>query len=215
MTVANDSILVTPGSGATVATHTVSSKEHQLVMTADSYGHVAGTTPAYRMYVSSSAVGAGQVHFDLFNATGSGKTMIVTSIRPVPNLDTAVTGVVSIRLYLTRTTAVGTGGTAATAEGTSLTATTISQFSAADSAPPAQVTARLRPTGGATAGAVLGEVQVAPEETNGSFGYMAPMLDMVGHPNGVTVATNTGIRVVQGSVASVGSVGFIVDFSLV
>ena len=35
MTLAGDSILVTPGSGATVATHTVDSKEHQVVMQAD------------------------------------------------------------------------------------------------------------------------------------------------------------------------------------
>lgn len=215
MTIANDSILVTPGSGATVATHTVSAKEHQLMMLADAYGHVDGTAPRYRLFVPASAVGANQVFFDLFNASGSGKTLLLDSIRPVVDLDTAVTGAVSIRLFLTRTTAVGTGGTAATADGTSTTAATISQIDPADSAPPAQVTARLRPTGGATAGAVLSECHVAPEESNTGMGYLSQLAELVKVHGGVVVPANTGVRVVQGGVASVGTIGFLVDFRLV
>lgn len=43
MTASNDSILVTPGTGATVATHLVNSKEHQVVMVADEYGSIQGS----------------------------------------------------------------------------------------------------------------------------------------------------------------------------
>lgn len=47
MTQANDSILVTPGTGATVATHLAASKEYQAIMEADSRGHIKGTLPLY------------------------------------------------------------------------------------------------------------------------------------------------------------------------
>jgi len=52
------------------------------------------------------AVSANKVHFDLFNATGSGVTLKILRVWWIANLVTAGTGVVSVRLYLTRTTAV-------------------------------------------------------------------------------------------------------------
>ena len=45
MSQANDSVLVTPGAGATVATHLVSAKEYQVVMVADESGHIQQTLP--------------------------------------------------------------------------------------------------------------------------------------------------------------------------
>lgn len=164
----------------------------------------------YKLFVPLQAVGASLVYFDLFNI-GSSHDMEVLSVRPVVSGATAVTGVVGVDLFLTRTSAVGTGGTAATVEGTSLTAAT---FSAVDSSQPVSlnvVSARLTPTGGATAGAVLAWGSVFTEETaSGTYEQAADLTG--GVPMVVTKAT--GIRVVQGAVASVGNIGFNVLFKL-
>ena len=158
----------------------------------------------YKLFVPLQAVGASLVYFDLFNIGGT-HDMEVLSVKPVVSGATAVTGVVGVDLFLTRTTAVGTGGTAATAEGTSLTAAT---FTAVDCSQPMNLTvasARLTPTGGATAGAVLAWGSVFTEETaSGTYEQAADLTG--GVPIIVTKAS--GIRVVQGGVASVGNIGF-------
>src|SRR5690242_18928015 len=47
------SILVTPGSGATVATHTVNSKEQQVVIIADDLGQIYGSRDTYCYNIAS------------------------------------------------------------------------------------------------------------------------------------------------------------------
>jgi len=170
----------------------------------------------YKLFVPSQAVGASLVYFDLFNPGSVGMDMDVLSVIPIVSGAVAVTGVVAVDLFLTRTTDVGTGGTAATAEGTSLTAMTISRFDNSQPVALTMVSARLTPTGGATAGAVLAQRSVFTEETNA--GTYIQVADMVRgqDPNlpGLLVPSGTGIRVVQGSVASVGNIGFDVLFNL-
>lgn len=216
MTLANDSILVTPGSGATVATHLASGKEHQVVVIANSDGDIGGN-PIYRLVTPSQAVGANKVFLDLFNATGSGKTIKVLSAYCYVDNDTAVTGVVGAEVALTRTTAIGTGGTAATADGTVLTAATISKLDTSYAALPAGVTARLTPTAGATAGAVLGRRWVFTEETNAASALAGILgANFVSNEGAeVLVRENSGLRFVQGAVASVGNLAFEITFELI
>lgn len=163
----------------------------------------------YKLFVPKQAVGASLVYFDLFNPNGS-ILLTLLSVVPVVSGEVAVTGVVGVDLFLTRTTAVGTGGTAATAEGTSLTAAT---FSAIDNNQPitlSTISARLTPTGGATAGAVLGFGSVFTEETNsGTYELKPNLIEMP-----AVIKGSSGIRVVQGGVASVGNIGFNVIFDL-
>lgn len=214
MTLANDSILVTPGSGATVATHAANSKEYQAMVLADAGGHIVGTRDCYRLFVPSSAVGANKVFFDLFNPTGSGVVLRIVQARVFPNLDTAVTGTLGIQLFLTRTSAVGTGGTAFTTEGTSLTAMTICKLDPGAATLDSDLTGRLAPTGGATAGAVIGYASLFTEETNAGAAVGAALGVSLLQDSGydIVIPENTGIRVVQGSVASVGNVVFVIDF---
>lgn len=218
MAQANDSILVTPGTGATVATHAPGDgKEYQVVMLADDTGQVIGSNPVYRLIVPPIAVGANKVMCDLFNATGTGKTLHILAAFCYPNLDTAVTGTVGIQMALTRTSSVGTGGTTATADGTSLTAATISKMDPASAALPAGVTARNAPTGGATAGALLGIRMIFTEETNAGTAIAGAIgAEFVRNEGAeVVVPENTGVRFVQGSVASVGTVSFEITFELI
>ena len=157
----------------------------------------------YTLFVPSQAVDASKVYFDLFN--GSERNLTVSSVKAIKDGSSAVTGALAVHLLLTRTTAVGTGGTAATEEGASLTAATITKLE--QRALPDGVDARLAPTGGATAGAVVAQRQLFPEETTGVNYEGLEFLE-----GKLTVPPGTGIRVVQGLVASVGNVGFGVTF---
>lgn len=179
----------------------------------------AGNNPTYRLFVPAQAVGASKVFFDLFNATGSGKTLKVLAVIPIVSGAVAVTGTLAVDLFLTRTTAIGTGGTAATADGTSLTAATLSKMDPANAALPAGVTARLAPTAGATAGAVIAGESLFTEETNSST-YLSTLFDFIRRMAGpgsapLIVPENSGLRIVQGAVASVGNIGFDVIFEAI
>jgi hypothetical protein len=169
----------------------------------------------YKLFIPKQAVGANLVYFDLFNTSTSGLTINLWSVVPVVSGAVAVTGVVGVDLLLTRTSAVGTGGTAATAEGTDITAATFSGFDNSQPFNLTQISARLTPTGGATAAAILGYRSVFSEET--SAGTYVPV-DLINSPaqgfGAVVVRPGTGIRVIQGAVASVGNIGFDALFSV-
>lgn len=175
-----------------------------------------GPTTVYRWIVPSQTVAANKVFADLFNATGSGSTLRILSAFAYVNLDTAVTGTVGLQISLTRTTAVGTGGTAATADGTSLTANTITRLDPAAASLNANITARAAPSGGATAGALIGTRYPFTEETNAGAAIAGALGCEFVRNNGsdLLVPQNTGIRFVQGTVASVGSLAFEVNFTL-
>lgn len=216
MALPNDSINVTPGSGATVATQLVSAKEYQVIMVAMPDGNIQGSLPQYRMICPAQAVGANKVFLDLFNATGSGGTLRVLSAYCFVDNDTAVTGTLGVEISLTRTTAVGTGGTAATADGISLTAITISKMDTASAALSANITARSSPTGGATAGALVGQRWVFTEETSAPSGIAGTLgAEFVRNEGAdLIVRENSGLRFVQGSVASVGNLAFEITFEV-
>lgn len=166
----------------------------------------------YRLFVPKQAVGASLVYFDLFNALVTSfpaESVFLKAVIPVVSTAVAVTGVVGLDLHLTRTTAIGTGGTAATREGTDTTACSICAVNFnRDPLLPTSVTARLTPSGGATAGAVQSWGCVAAEETL----QLASMFDLdFGAP--LVIHPGSGIRVVQGTVASVGNIGFNVLFT--
>lgn len=170
-----------------------------------------------RLFVPFQTVGANLVYFDFFNAASSGHRIELLSVIPMVSGASAVTGVVAVDIFLTRTTAVGTGGTAATFGGTTMTALTFSPHNWEGNNLPGGVTARLTPSGGATAGAVLGWQSVFTEETNaGAYNAYRDMvrLDYADTPC-IPIKPGAGFRVVQGSVASVGTVGFNVLFRLI
>lgn len=170
----------------------------------------------FKLVVPKQAVGASLVYFDLFNASGSGYELDVKSVLPIVSGAVSVVGTVAVDLFLTRTSAVGTGGTAATAESSTLTAATFVSMSGLAGTVPNGITARLTPTGGATAGAVLGFSSLFTEETN-SASYMGTLNEMwkrtPDYPS-LIVPENTGLRVVQGAVASVGNIAFEVIFGV-
>lgn len=149
MAQSNDSINVTPGTGAVVATHLVASKEHQVVMVADDSGHIQGSLPTYFYCSPPIAVGANKLLVDIFNATGSGKVMDIRGIWLIPKMDAAVTGALAVRVDLYRTSVVGTGGIAAQTDSATIDVGggNFTKFDENNTAIPSQITARASPTG--------------------------------------------------------------------
>ncbi len=208
---AGDSILVTPGSGATVATHTVNSKEHQVVMNAGPSGHLIGSEPFYFANIPSQVHvnSASTVHWDLFNADA---TLIVRvlSILQIPNITTAVTGIVFDWL-LERTTAVGTGGTGITPWLSDLN----------DTALDADITCRSKPSGGATQSTDLFNYSLSSEETNaatiqvasqGGLELIPPPLRYANGGKGIVLRQNQGLRCVQVTASAAGNTGWLIGF---
>lgn len=214
MTVANDSILVTPGSGATVATHTVNSKEHQVVMVANEEGHILGVTGDTYIYNIPSQVhvaAANTVHWDFFNGHGS-QIISVLSIRQIPNITTAVTGVV-FDWKIARTTAVGTGGTAQTAWLPDTSQTALD----------ALITCRSKPTGGATESTILLNYSMSSEETNTSTIDVATKggLELIPYAlspdagrSGLLLRPGQGLRCVQITNSAAGNTGWLIAFTV-
>jgi hypothetical protein len=113
MALPGDSILVTPGSGATVATESVSSKEYQVIMRADAYGHIIGGRDVYVFSAVAMAKSANKVYLTIYNGDAS-LVVEVVHVQINQEATAAVTGLV--RGYrLSRVTAAPTGGTTLTA----------------------------------------------------------------------------------------------------
>lgn len=209
MALAGDSILVTPGSGATVATHTVNGKEHQVVMLANADGHLVGSRPLYFYDIPAQVhvAAANTVHWDLFNADAS-LLVRVLSIRQRPHITTAVTGV-AFDWTLARTTAVGTGGSAQTAW----------LPDTSQAALDAGITCRSKPTGGATAGTTLRSYTVHSEETNAGTIILASLggLELVPPglgESGILLRQNQGLRCVQVTSSAAGNTGWLITFTV-
>lgn len=215
MALPNDSIDVTPGAGATVATHAQGGKEYQVVMTSDPDGHIRGSLPAWGLVIPASAVGANKIYFDLFNNQAS-TVLRLRKLFGVVATDVAVTGTLGIRVDVMRTSAVGTGGTAAVGPtSSSKTAAAFWPFIPGGTLP-AGVTARVTPTGGATDEAWLFPSYLFTEETNMSshFPQFFNLLPEMSTEQAIELPTGKGLKVVQGTVASVGNVGFLAVFTV-
>jgi len=158
------------------------------------------------LYVPAQAAGSNKVYLDLWN--GSAGPLLLKALRGVKDGSVAVTGTLGVKLFTTRTTAIGTGGTAAVAESATLTATVIAALDPSIALPDG-ISARSAPSGGATAGAVLCERNIFTEETNVANYEPLSLL-----PAPLIIPAGTGIRVVQGAVASVGNIAFSAVFAL-
>jgi len=220
MVQANDSVLVTAGVGTTIATELIAGKEHQVVIQADNSGHLMGSLPSYLYTSPPITAGASKLWLDIFNATGSGKVMDIRGLWIIPKLDVALTGVVAVRLDLYRTSAVGTGGTAASTDSATVDVAggNFTKFDETNTAVPAQITGRVAPAGGATISRWLFPMNYSPEELGTSAGgYLIQgvnMVPMLTFGQKLAVRENTGLLIRQNSVASVGSASILVAFTL-
>jgi hypothetical protein len=161
MVQANDSVTVTPGSGATIATHLASSKEYQVFMQANPDGHILGSLPTYSAWSTAVAASANLPYWHLFNATGSGKVLKVRKIFIQPSQ--AVNALVAQTWRVAKTSAVGTTGN---------TSITINKHDSSDAALPAQVTCARSYSAGGTQTFTYFELPISVEETLPSVGLV-------------------------------------------
>lgn len=200
MTVANDSILVTPGSGAAVATHAAGGKEHQVVMVAGADGHVIGSRPDFLLWFAPATNAANRILGDIYNTTAT--PIRIRGVWIVPT-NTAITGA-SIDWIVGRTTAAGTGGTSVTP----------APMDTAGTIWPAGATARANPTGGATAGTLLFNSYGFNEETNAGhilLAYQNQLPQLGDRVMEIVLRQNEGMAVRQSATATaVGLTGMLV-----
>lgn len=215
MALPNSSVPITPGVGAEIATHDAGGKKYQAVVTADADGHVRGSLPAWGLVIPPTAVGANKIYFDLFNAQAA-TVLRLRKLFAIVATDVAVTGTLGVRVDTMRTSAIGTAGTAAVGPTSAAkTAAAFWPFTPGNTLP-AGVTARAVPTGGATDEAWLWPSYVFTEETNQSshipqFFNLLPELTT---EQSIELPTGKGLKVVQGTVASVGNVSFLAAFTI-
>ncbi len=211
MAQANDSVLYTPGTGATVATHLVATKEYPVSMEADAAGHILGTKPQY-FFMTPMATHAGVRFFDFFNGDAS-LIMRITTILHLPGITTAVVGSYG-DWYTARTTTSGTGGTAVTAWLPDLSQTALD----------ADITCRSKPTGGAAELAGGGGFNWAhsSEETEGGSMMMASLggseiLPPIIQPpfgEGYVIRPGAGLVCYDSWTTVVGSSAFLIGFTV-
>lgn len=210
---ANDSVLVTPGLGATIATHLANSKEHQAVVLADADGYILNSKPAYFANIPSQVhvAAANTVHWDLFNADAS-LIVRVFSILQIPNIVTAVTGV-AFAWTLGRTTSAGTGGTG-------VTPWPYDSNTGVVPALDANITLRSKPTGDAAAGTILRNYNLHGEETNtgsvviASLGGLELVPPALAARGGIVLRQNEGLRCVQVTNSAAGNTGWLIGFTV-
>lgn len=217
-TAANSHQKAPDASGDLIATHAVGGKAHQVVMVADDSGHIQGSLPTYFYATPPIAGGASKLMFDLFNATGTGKIVDIRGLWIIPKTDVAVTGVVSARFDVLRTSTIGTGGTAASVDSATVDPAggNLTKFDENNAALPGGVTARVAPTGGATSSRWLFPTYAFPEETapGAHLLQFQNAIPMFIYGQKLVVRENTGIKVVQGTVASVNSFAFLLAFTV-
>lgn len=203
-------------SGDAVATASIAgiTPEVQATVNVDETGHILGSKDTYYFMIPSTVHvnSASTVMWDLFNADAA-LLVRVTSILQIPNITTAVTGVVFDWL-LERTSAVGTGGTAQTAWLPDLSQTALD----------ADITCRLKPTGGATQSTDLRNYSLSSEETNaatimvaslGGLELVPPGLrDIAPGGHGILLRQNQGIRCVQITASLAGNTGWLIEFTV-
>lgn len=206
----------TVSAGDVMATHLVSGKEYQGIVQCDEFGHILGSRDQYFFDIASTVhvAAANTVMWDIFNADAA-LLVRVHTILQLPNIQTAVTGIV-FDWQLMRTTAVGTGGTAQTAWLADTSQTAMD----------ADITCRLKPTGGATASTVLRSYSISSEETNtatqlwhslsagGMMNLVPSELRDPPSERGILLRQNQGIRCVQVTNSLAGNTGWLIGLSV-
>src|SRR5256885_3676210 len=163
MALANDAILATAGSGATLATHSPggsNTTEYQVVMPGNSSGFIGDTMPTYGLNIPQIGCAVNSYHWELFNHPSSGKTVTLRGLWPIPGLDVG-NGVFNPERYaFYRTTAAGSGGTAATLESTTTTLANFFRLNPGDASLSSHISARTKLTS-ITTGAFLFQAYVS------------------------------------------------------
>lgn len=206
----------TSGAAGTVfPTETANGMEFPVGMSADADGHIRGSLPAWGLIIPPAASAASKIFFDLHNASASN----VVRLRKlfVYSTGAVVTGTFAVRFDVFRTSAVGTGGTAAsTTASTSTTAPAFWPFTVGNTLP-SGITARAVPTGGATVEQWLFPAYVQGEETHptSTLSQYFNLLPELSTEQSIELPVGKGLRVAEDATASpIGTFGVLAVFTV-
>lgn len=206
MALPSSSLLVTPGAGATLATHLVSGKEYEVVMPALIGGHIEGSEPLYLFHTgnpSPHVAAASTLWMDLFNNGAAGTVIRVRSIVHTIIVEGAVAGV-GLRWQILRSTSAGTGGTALTNV----------RLDTGDPVLDTGITARQKASGGAGAGASVMWYNRHTEESTvvASHPPFQEVLPPIFWKKGLVLRVGEGVRINQESNSAVGNSVILIGF---
>jgi hypothetical protein len=193
----------TLGTGGVVATHTVGSKEYQVVMMARDNGHISGSMADYLVSFPAATNTATRELGEIFNASAS-LIIRVRGIWIIPT-QTAITGA-AVSWDVNKISAVGTGGSTVTPR----------PMDSANSVTLTSVTCAHTSTGGATLSHLWFPVFLFNEETAAPVGLIAyqnqlPVLgDTVCE---IVLRQNEGIQV-KSTAGTVGLTGCLMQFTV-
>jgi hypothetical protein len=222
-----DNVAITAGTGTTIASDDVGGGV-QVQRVKNTYGvdgtstDVSRTAPmpttqgvdptnSYFFQVPNQVLvaAASTCHFDLWNADPALLVRIM-SIRQIPDIVTAVTGV-SVNWRLARTTTLGTGGTGQTAWLPDLSQTALD----------VDITCRAKPTGGAAEGTDLRDFALSSEETNTGTITIASLgglelvpQQLIDSGKGILLRPSQGIAVFQKTSTSAGNMAWLIGFTV-
>lgn len=199
--------------GDTITTHNPAgvTGEVPTAVLVDASGNIIGTKDSYLYSIANMVFvnTASNPAWDIFNADAA-LIVRVHSILFIPDITTAVTGVL-VSWLLEKSTAVGTGGTAQTVVG----------MDSNDTALDADITCRIKPTGGATAGADIRPFTLSSEETAtatidvasaGGLELVPAFLRESG--KGIVLRQNQGLRLTQVTATAAGNAAHIIGFTV-
>lgn len=166
MTLANNSALVTPGSGMTFATHSPGSgtTEYHVCIPATAAGHLAESEPTYMVQLPLIDSVANRYHWELFNGSGSTYTLLLRELRGLSSTDTVSPNNLAMRFDFFRTTAFSSGGTIHTVDSSSTLSANFSRSDTNDPSLPSGVSVKTVLTS-ITTGAWMGMRFVPAEAT--------------------------------------------------
>lgn len=192
--------------GSIIATHTISSKEYQVTLEADSAGHIKGSRARFLAYYTPVTNAVGREVAELFNADAA----IIVRVKGLWIIPTnsAVTGA-AIQYEVNRISAVGTTGS---------TVITPRPLDTTSTALDADITARYGSTAGATLAYKYFDIYSFNEETNAGSILLAyqnqlPNLGDDGVAE-IVLRQNEGLQVKQTAGATVGLTGALILFTV-
>jgi hypothetical protein len=216
VTLANDSFnRVADTTGTNLATHTIASKEHPVIMQAGPSGNIIGTIPTFSWWVPGAVVTSANRHMaDIYNSSASTQTVEVRGLWAIPKNDVANAATLSVEIGLYKTTAAGSGGVANlfNSASTSTTSHIITPMNSTDTYSTANITARFGPTSGTPAGQILWWGQYIPTEElslGAAVFSVTNLMPVEIDARRLTLHPGQGLLIKQGTVATSGSLAFL------
>lgn len=163
MAEANDSIEVTPGAGALIATQLINGKEYQAIIMANPKGQVIGDIPTYSAWSGTVTASANAVYMHVFNGVGSGRTVTIRKVFIQPSQ--VATTITTAQVWrVAKTSSVGT---------TSAVTITPRAHDSTNPAIPSQVVFQRGYSAGGTQAWTWFDLPVDVEETRAGIGMLS------------------------------------------